>query len=494
MSLKTKLIVALSILLAASFVSANVASFLISRQAMRTAAMDETLPLIAQSIHAEVQQVLIRAIDVSSLMANDTFLKDWVLEGERDLGAITKYLAEIKDRYGYLSSFFVSETTGRYYYPGGILKNLSPDDSHDVWYAEFKALETDYDLDVDTDEASNGTLTVFINHRLRGYDGRFLGATGVGLRMDWIGRLLSDYQRQYKRLIFLVDAEGLVQAHPERSLIQQVNIRNMEGIGPLAPQILSRQTGVHSFVTRREGHPVYLSALYFPGFDWYLLVVQDEMAAMGKFQAILAIGLLIGLATTAVVVMITVWTVNRFQGRLELLATTDAMTGLLNRRRFVEMVNAEMGRVRRYGRPAALLVLDVDNFKKVNDEFGHPVGDQVLQQLAERIRSGLREIDTAGRIGGEEFAVLLPEIDPDGARAVAERIRTSVACEGLQTARGTLHVTLSIGLALTDPAAGQDFSILYHQADHALLQAKQAGRNRVCCTHRPFRADALLPA
>ncbi len=165
------------------------------------------------------------------------------------------------------------------------------------------------------------------------------------------------------------------------------------------------------------------------------------------------------------------------QERLRELATTDGLTGLANRRRFLEALEHEVQRHRRYGTPLALVSIDVDRFKRVNDTWGHAVGDAVLRALSAICRAEVRDVDTVGRIGGEEFAVLLPDTAPEEAMAVAERLRVAVQAAPLLTAAGPLSVTLSLGVAASPPCDGAD--ALLREADRALYRAKARGRNRV---------------
>jgi len=163
---------------------------------------------------------------------------------------------------------------------------------------------------------------------------------------------------------------------------------------------------------------------------------------------------------------------------LELQAHTDALTGLTNRRRFIEIAEAELVRSRRYDAPLSLLMLDIDHIKEVNDAHGHRAGDRVLQQLARTCLDVLRNVDVVGRVGGEEFAILLPETALPGAVDVAERLREAV--EGARVTREEgvpLRITVSIGVAAL---AGLDnLDTLMSQADSALYDAKHRGRNRV---------------
>ncbi|WP_242112736.1 sensor domain-containing diguanylate cyclase [Luteimonas aquatica] len=165
---------------------------------------------------------------------------------------------------------------------------------------------------------------------------------------------------------------------------------------------------------------------------------------------------------------------------LRRLSRTDALTELSNRQHWEEAAAAEMARGRRAGRPSALLMLDIDNFKQINDTYGHAFGDLVLQRVARVLRTCVRETDTAGRYGGDEFGLVLVETPAAEAREVAERIRREIA----QARFGDpdFRCTASIGLAMAD-ARLLDVAAWIESADNALYRAKQAGRNRVADAH-----------
>jgi diguanylate cyclase (GGDEF)-like protein len=163
---------------------------------------------------------------------------------------------------------------------------------------------------------------------------------------------------------------------------------------------------------------------------------------------------------------------------LQRIATTDALTGLWNRRHLLERLEAETGRSRRNGRPLCVAILDVDHFKRVNDRHGHPGGDEVLRALARQIKDAVRLSDVVGRMGGEEFAILMPETDRAQAQLVCERLREMMARKPVTLPSGAaLTVTLSTGIALM---AGEEASDrLISRADAALYEAKAGGRNCV---------------
>jgi diguanylate cyclase (GGDEF)-like protein/PAS domain S-box-containing protein len=171
---------------------------------------------------------------------------------------------------------------------------------------------------------------------------------------------------------------------------------------------------------------------------------------------------------------------RRLQADLERQARTDSLTGVNNRRHFLELAEAEINRALRYRSSLSVLMIDVDFFKDVNDTHGHAAGDQVLCRLTDVCRAGLRETDPVGRIGGEEFAVLLPETDLVGAQDVAERLRASVAATAVSRADGPdLRFTVSIGVASFQQSDGSLDGLL-RAADDGLYMAKRGGRNRVC--------------
>lgn len=165
---------------------------------------------------------------------------------------------------------------------------------------------------------------------------------------------------------------------------------------------------------------------------------------------------------------------RRTQDQLAELATHDSLTNVLNARAFSHELTQELGRNRRYGRPLALIYLDLDDFKKVNDAHGHATGDAVLRLVADAMRGAVRQADVVGRLGGDEFGVLMPETDGDVAHAAASRLAT-----GIRTVfRGTPSVTASIGVvAVSGTEAGSDE--LLRKADQAMYAAKQAGKDRV---------------
>lgn len=159
-------------------------------------------------------------------------------------------------------------------------------------------------------------------------------------------------------------------------------------------------------------------------------------------------------------------------------ATRDALTGAFNRGHFTEMATQEIERARRFGEPLSALLLDIDHFKKVNDTYGHDVGDRAIITLANTVMGSLRKLDFLGRIGGEEFAVVLPRANKEPALEMAQRLRLKIAEQKVTAGDKEFSFTTSIGLAALRPHT-KDLAELLRNADAALYKAKREGRNRV---------------
>lgn len=170
---------------------------------------------------------------------------------------------------------------------------------------------------------------------------------------------------------------------------------------------------------------------------------------------------------------------KHLEEELSRVAVTDALTGVYNRRHFLDRVMAELSRADRYARPLSLIMVDIDHFKQINEVHGHRLGDEAIRRVARCCTRLLRQHDHLGRMGGEEFAALTPDTGLDEARLLAERLRAAAEEIALETPSGErIHVTISCGVAQLHPGEALP-EPLFARADEALFAAKQAGRNRV---------------
>ncbi len=465
---KARLLAALTVLLLAGFLGTGYFAFLAARDSIRANIEKNDLPVAAESVYARLQKDLVEPVFVSSMMANDTFLHDWIVGGERDLDAVVRYLGEIKARYGAFTAFFVSERTGRYYYPEGILKTVSPSESRDEWYYRVRSMSEPYELNVDPDLANADALTIFINYRVIDTDGTYLGAAGVGLAVDSMTRMVATLKSEYGTNVYFVDRSGRIVAGEPYG-----------GPGPEDPALApiyrrDLRVGPGSFRYRHGSENVLLFVRWLPEVGWFLFVERPEDAAMAGARRALYLNLVVYVLILVLALLAAGFTVNRFQSRLERTASFDPLTGAMNRLAFQTVADHSIREARREGRPLSVILFDIDHFKAVNDTLGHAAGDEALKTVVRTCAATLRASDLLCRWGGEEFLVLLPASGPDGAFAAAEKLRAAVSAERL--APGSPTVTISAGTATLRPE--EDLSSLVQRADERLLEAKRTGRNR----------------
>ena len=467
---KRRLMFLIAVLLSAGFLATSLASYFVSTRMIRADIVEQQLPLTRDNIYSEIQGDLVRPVFVSSMMAHDTFLRDWVLAGEHDETEITRYLDEIAEKYDLVTSFFVSERTRTYYQAEGILKTVRQDEPRDAWYFRVRNMKSDYEINVDPDMANQDAMTIFINYRVYDYSGNFIGAAGVGMTVDSVRNLVETYQETYGRTVFFVAPSGEVVLTGAKGEREAGNIRDSEGLGLVAPVALARKEG--SFTYQRDGDTVFLLTRFIPELDWYVFVEQVEDEAIAGARRTLIINLAICAVITTIVMAAVGMVLNIYQGRLERMATTDKLTGLANRQAFDLVFAQALRETERSGEPLSVILFDIDRFKDINDRMGHIAGDRVIVAVAETARDSLRAADAICRWGGEEFLVLLKNCGIADANALAEKLRESVAIDSVKD----IPVTISLGVA--EYQAGDTHSRLVARADQAMYAAKGAGRNR----------------
>lgn len=467
MSIKSKLLIALSIILVTAFVATSLINYMVTRDAVRDELLNSSLPLTGKNIYSEIHSAMMRPILVSSSMANDSFLKEWITGGEKDTGEIVKYLAEIHGKYNFLTSFFVSSATDKYYYQKGILKKIGPRDPHDVWFYAFTRSGSEYHLDVDTNEAEQGKLTIFVNFRVEDDNGRLLGVTGVGVNMDKAISMLASAQKQYHRNVYLVDQDGLIMVHPNKKLIENYYITKAGGIRDIAKEILKPRDKAVNFEYDWDGKHTLLSTRYIPEFQWHLIVEQDEGEALTTARHNMIRTLSVGLGASLLIILLCVLTINHFQARLERMAKTDPLTETANRHALEERFEISAYKADRYGEVFSIIIIDLDGFKAINDVQGHLAGDKVLKAVANIIASNIRPADLLARWGGDEFIILMNGTSDD-AQALVTRIRQAMTHSAQENI-----VSFSCGIARFEE--GDDIGSLTHRADQAMYKAKIKG-------------------
>ncbi len=475
LSIRARLTTVIALILVVGFVTTNLISFRTSTEAIKSTLLKNELPLTSSNIYSEIQADLLRPILVSSLMANDTFLKDWLLGGERDVSRITRYLEHIHREYGVFTSFLISDKTLSYYHFSGRSRHVKPDDPVDAWFFRARAMEVPYEVNVDVNQEQDKQITIFINYRVLDYQGRFIGLTGVGLNLKSVARIISRYHDTYDRNIYFVDDAGKVVVRSNNAGVREDNILTAPGISTIAADLLEREEGYFEY--ERDGETMLITTRHIPDLGWHVIVEQSEAHALRGLWRGLFTNMAVGFVIICLTIVVIYYAVSLYQRRLEDMAVTDKLTGIGNRQMFELELDQAVRLRRRLGQTFSVVLFDIDHFKQINDSFGHLKGDEVIRKVADAAGRVIRRSSAICRWGGEEFIVLLHGCALKDALEVAERMRATVAAEPLFTPDDATRVTISLGVAeVVGDETGEH--VLAH-ADHALYVAKQAGRNRV---------------
>ena len=395
--------ITISLLLATGFIITSLASYFVARSSIRQNIVDNELPLTSDNIYSEIQKDLVRPTFISSMMSRDTFLRNWFLQGEVYTTRITQYLREIKEHYKTLTSFFVSEQTRTYYQANGVLKKVVEGEPRDAWYFRVRAMQTPYEINVDPDMANRDTLTIFINFRVFDFATNYIGAAGVGLTVDSVRNLVNEYQKRYQRRVSFVDRNGQIMVSGTNFRYEGKNIREVPGLDRIARTALASTETALQYEDRGETH--LLNVRFLPELGWYLFVERTDIEAISAIRSALFINIVLCIAVTAIVALLVSLTVGRYQKHLETMASTDFLTGFVNRHALALLFTQMLKDLKRVPQPVSLMMIDIDHFKRINDLFGHLVGT-ASSRNSSAYPLALRDSDITSR-WGEEFLVVL---------------------------------------------------------------------------------------
>jgi len=484
--LRYRLIGVVVCILLAGFITTNVISYRDAAGALKTTILHNELPLTGSNIYSEIQADLVRPVFISSQMANDTFVQDWLEAGEQDPDRITRYLEAIRAKYGVFTSFLISERTRDYYHFRGDLRQVDEKSPDDVWYFRARAMTAPYEINIDYDAASNRTLTIFVNYRVVDKAGKFLGITGVGLTLDSVRHIVDRYRSDFQRNVYFLSKTGEITVASAGAPKAGDNIHTLPGIDSIAARILDEREG--QFEYTRDGEAWLLDTRFIPELGWYVAVEQRQADALRGVWTSFVTNLWIGFGIILLTAITIAATISVYHRTLEAMASTDKLTGLANRQVFDATMARLLNTRRRNTRSFAVLLFDLDHFKRINDTLGHLRGDEVIRKVADVSRGRLRGSDLVCRWGGEEMIALAFNCPLDAARDLAESLRATVAGTPLVSPDDGRRVTISVGVTAFQP--GDTIDTILSRVDKALYRAKQDGRDCVRVAEWLEPADA----
>lgn len=300
----------------AGFLANSISSYYVSRTNVRRTITESSLPLTSDNVYSVIQRDLLQPTFISSMMANDAFLRHWVVDGEQNPKEIERYLRELRREYNTVASFFVSEATRNYYFADGILKQISEEEPRDEWYFRVREMKQPFEINVDPDLANEDAMTIFINYRVFDFEENFIGAAGVGLTVNRVNTLIEEYEERFGRHIFFCDRDGkIVLSSRDGRAREWGNLDQIPGLEPYIDRIL--HPGNESFSYRKEGDRYFLNSRYVPELDWVLVVEQAEDVLLASLRGTLMMNLGLAVVITAIVAFICVSAIDRHRKGLQ---------------------------------------------------------------------------------------------------------------------------------------------------------------------------------
>jgi diguanylate cyclase (GGDEF)-like protein len=467
------LLPALGLLLALGFGGSGLISYLAAQASIEAQIAEVALPQTAEIIQAELETQLFQKVAVTRAMAANSFLLQWLDEGEITPGKASSYLAGVQRDVGAITAFFVSETSGRYYHPNGVLKRVSASDPRDRWYYRFRRNPATFEINIDRDTADPQRLTAFINQKVRDQRGQLRGAIGIGVEVRSLSAVMHRIEERYRSEVLFSDHQGQIQLSGAGTGLGRLT--DLPGLGSRSTAVLRRAGS--SFHYHAGGQTVFVNSRHIPELNWWLVVRQRSGPDSRGILTTLVHNLLIALLISLLVLWLANLTIGDYQRRLEQQAITDPLTGHYNRSAFERLFQAATMAGRRHGGCLAALLVDIDHFKGINDNHGHLVGDEAIRQVGARMADRIRSTDLLFRWGGEEFLLLLPNVAADHGQRLARDLCDSISRQPLQINGLSLPVSVSIGCTLWRP--GERALDLVGRADRALYEAKGSGRDQV---------------
>lgn len=266
---KYKIVFIITTLLIILSVSISVINYVVSLNNAQSQLKNQSLPLSLDNIYTDIQKSIIQPYLVSSLMANDTFVQDWLINEEKNSDKIVRYLEAIKNKYNMFNTFLVSDKTKRYYTQNGFIEKIDKTNKNNKWYFDFKNIEEKHEINLDFNEHLSNNLIMFINYKIFDHNYHFLGATGVALKISYIDDLLKSFRFKHKFIVTFFNENGKI-VLSERNINKHKNIGEYEVLKNYKELILSKKPNTIEY--ERDGHKYILNTKYISELNLYLTV------------------------------------------------------------------------------------------------------------------------------------------------------------------------------------------------------------------------------
>lgn len=474
MNSKYRIILLITILLIILSFSISVVNYFVSLDSAQKQLKNQSLPLSLDNIYTEIQKHIIEPYLVSSMMANDTFVHDWLLKDENNQDKITKYLESIKNKYGMLSAFLVSDKTKNYYTQDGFIEEVNPNSDTNKWYYQFLQNQEKHEINIDFNEHISNTLIMFINYKIFDNSYKYIGTTGVALKISYIDDMLKLFRQKYGFRVQFFNEDGKI-VLAEKGHIADSSIEKNNILESFKDMVISKNTTMVEF--KKDGEEYLINTKFIPELNLYLSVEAKIDNYTKNVKNILYFNLLLSLSITIIISFVVFRIIKTYNNKLESMAFSDPLTDLFNRRYFEDEFLKIIKINNRVKQKCCISFIDIDNFKDINDTYGHKVGDLVLKQISNILKNNNREVDIIARWGGEEIVILFLNTDITAAMTATEKLRKLIENDTVLRHLISSGVTASFGI--TAVKSDDDIDSVLNRADKAMYISKSNGKNTI---------------
>ena len=429
---------------------------------------EATTRVIFDGLYDSVNTKLEYPAQVAQTMSCDTFLQELLAqEGTMDQDEFNQkmwnYLASIRDGNNWESAYLVSTKTLNYYTSDYSIKQINPaKDEYDLWYTNFLDTGIEYGADMTYDQYNDEVQTIFIDRRME-VDGELIAVLGCAIYLDDITELLASYSENYNIDVYFTDADGNVTLDKNGTNIGEAYVSR---------DYTNDMTSINTIFKNGD----YVLRQYIPILGMYLVVENSEHVLASEFSGLLIANTAYLFLFLAIVLIFNIKIFKKEKNALRQQVITDYLTNILNRDGLQTSIKYLLDNPVSFQVGGSLFLIDIDNFKEVNDTLGHATGDEVLKTVAHKLSKIFRGGDIVGRLGGDEFMVFSPSLTEkdrvcEKATELSKKLRFTA-----ENGNESVKITTSIGVAIY-PTHGESYLELYRSADDALYEVKNKGKN-----------------
>lgn len=439
--------------------------------------LQNILSLADINISKNIENSMTKPVMVSKTMANDEFLKQW-LSGEPShdqdsayMNQLYSYLQAYQKKYNYTTVFCISSKTGNYYYQNGFNKTISAADAHDIWYYNFIKTGQEYDLEVDTNQADQNAVTLFVNFRITDHSGHLLGIIGTGLKISLLEDTIKTYNRDYGVSVYIMNTAGAPNSfHGGTSVfIRKGELADRTGIHDQI--VLNQSESPHMQWYTSNGERKCLITRYNRSLGWYLILERDTSSISSVFQKSIQKNILFMMISLLICITVTTLVFLSCNNRIIITENTDDLTGLPNQKLFSRKFSAFLRRQK--GKSKTLFMLDIDHFKTINDTHGHQFGNLILELIGRELSQCVSAYGISSRWGGDEFLGILA-VPPSRAQEIL-----TVFMDSLSDSSRDECYRVSVSIGITEVSDRSSLKEAVECADQALYRSKENGRSRI---------------